>query len=200
VVNQARLNQGIRQAITTELSGLPDAQLVSVNIDTRNSTLQLLVTIRTSRQPDYDQVVALQSAVAVRLQRTITLQLIVVPTTRLDPLVPPTPTGTPTPSRTPMPSPSVTFTVTNTYTPTSTLTPTPTFTPTPILAFIANTGGRGVYLRDAPGGRIIGSLSEGAPVDLLYQRVTVNGSDWIEVQFEIGRTGWVQAFYLIIKP
>jgi uncharacterized hydrophobic protein (TIGR00271 family) len=200
LVGQARLNQEIRQAITTELGSLPDAQLVSVDINTSDSTLQLLVTIRTSRQPDYAQVIALQSAVATRLQRTIALQLIVVPTTKLNPLIPPTPTPTPTPSRTSLPSPSSTLAATITSTATLTFTPSPTFTPTPILAYVANTGGKGVYLREGPTGKIVGALPEGAPVHLLYRRETVNGSDWIEIQDELNRTGWVQAFYLIIKP
>jgi len=28
----------------------------------------------------------------------------------------------------------------------------------------------------------------------------VNGRAWIEIQDELGRTGWGQALYLIIKP
>jgi hypothetical protein len=76
----------------------------------------------------------------------------------------------------------------------------PTFTPTMILAFIANTGYKGIYLWNTPAGRIVFALPEGAPVLLLSGRTTVNGRDWIEIQDELGRNGWVQALYLIIKP
>ena len=75
----------------------------------------------------------------------------------------------------------------------------PTFTPTMILAFIANTGGKGIYLWNTPAGRIVFALPEGVPVHLLSGRTIVNGRDWIEIQDELGRTGWVQALYLIIK-
>jgi uncharacterized hydrophobic protein (TIGR00271 family) len=202
VVSQVRLNQEVRQATTSELASLPDAQLVTMNIDTSDSTLQLVVTIRTSQQPSYNQVVALQSAIASRLQRTIALQLIVVPTTKLDPLVPPT--KTPTWVLSPSPTYTLTATITNTptltFTPTQTFTSTPTLTPTPIMAFIANTGGKGVYIHDAAGGKIVFALAEGMPVHLLLGREKMNGSVWIEIRDELGRTGWVQASFLIIKP
>jgi hypothetical protein len=201
-VKQARLDQEIRQAITTELASLPDAQLVSVNIDTTDSTLRLLVTIRTSRQPDYIQVVGLQSAIATRLQRTIELQLIVVPTTKLDPLVPPTLTPTwvltPTPTNTVTATYTATATITSTPTPTFTLTP--TLTPTAVLAFIANTSGLGVYFFDAPAGAVIGSLSESSPIHILYRRTLVNGQVWLEIRTADDRVGWVPAEYVIIRP
>jgi uncharacterized hydrophobic protein (TIGR00271 family) len=199
VVGQARLNQEIRQAITDELIHLPDAQLVSVDINSGDSILQLVVTIRTSSQPDYNQVVSLQSAIATQLQKTIALQLIVIPTTKLDPLLPPTltPTGirTPTPTNTP-----VTPTITNTSTPTATYTPSPTFTPTPELAYIANTGGRGVFIFDAPAGKIIGVLTEGSAIHILYQRTVIEGREWLEILQANDKSGWVPAEYVIIRP
>jgi uncharacterized hydrophobic protein (TIGR00271 family) len=214
LVEQAQFTQAVRQAAITEIAYLPDVQLVDVAIDNSDDTLHLTVTVRTSRQPDYKQVVELQRAIATRLQRTITLQLIVVPTTKLDPLVPPTntPTATPGPSLTPTPTltrtpipthtPTLTPTSTSTVTPTPTLTPTPTptYTPTPMLAYIANTGSAGVYLRETPAGKIIGSLPEGAAVRILYQREIVNNREWIEILDIYGRTGWVQAIYLVIRP
>jgi uncharacterized hydrophobic protein (TIGR00271 family) len=224
IVGQARELQGVRAAVVAELSALPDAQLVDISIDTNNSTLHLQVTVRTSRQPNYSQVVELQKAIAASLQRTVALQLIVVPTTKLDPLVPPTltptftltstftpgpsliptntPTLKPTLTRTPLATttPAPTSTPTETATPTQTATPTLTYTPTPVLAYIANTSGMGAYLRDAPAGKIIGTLPEGAPVQILYLRETVNGREWIEIQDVLGRIGWVQVIYLIIKP
>ncbi|HSB67457.1 MAG TPA: DUF389 domain-containing protein, partial [Anaerolineales bacterium] len=170
IVEKAHELQGVRAAVVAELSALPDAQLVDISIDASDSTLHLQVTVRTSRQPNYSQVVELQKAIAASLQRTIALQLIVIPTTKLDPLVPPTitPTFTPTltftpgpsltPTNTQTPKPTATFTPAATNTPTPTLTPTetatatPTYTSTPVLAYIANTGGLGIYVRQTPEG------------------------------------------------
>ena len=201
LVGQAQLDQEVRQVITSNIASLPDAQLVDVNIDASDSSMHLLVTLRTSSQPAYAQVVALQSALPTLLHRTIALQLIVVPTTKLDPRVPPT--ATLAAVFTSSPTSSLTSTIMNTPTPTITTTftptPMPTFTPTMILAFIANTGGKGIYLWNTPAGRIVFALPEGVPVHLLSGRTTVNGRDWIEIQDELGRTGWVQALYLIIK-
>jgi hypothetical protein len=198
----------------SELSTFPDAQLVDVTIDNSDSILQLQVTVRTSRQPDYYQVLDLQKNIAARLQRPIALQLIVVPTTKLDPLIPPTftPTFTSGPSSTPTTTPTATHTVVPTLTPTlsptptntstATLTPTPTstLTPTPVLAYIANTGGLGIFLRQDPGGKVIGALPEGSAIEILYQRKLLNGIEWIEIRDLFGRTGWIPVDFLVIKP
>ena len=218
IVEQAHILQEVRAAVVAELSALPDAQLADVSIDASNSTLHLRVTARTSRQPNYQQVVDLQKAIAARLQRTIAIQVIIIPTTKLDPLVPPTltPTFTLTPTSTPGPSltptntptstptatstPAATNTLTPTLTPTDTPTPTPTFTPTPVLAYVATAGGSGIYLRESPGGKIIIWLPEGTPVLILYRRETVNDREWIEVRNILNQTGWVPADYLIIRP
>jgi uncharacterized hydrophobic protein (TIGR00271 family) len=202
VVGQARINQEVREAINAELVNLPDAQLVNLNIDSTNSTMHLLVTIRTSHQPDYDKVIALQSSLASQLQRTIALQLIVIPTTKLDPLVPPTMTPTwaltPSPSTTPTTTNTLIPTITNT--PSITFSPTPTFTAAPVLGFITNTGGRGVYLYDAPAGAIIGSISEGSPIHILYRREIINGQRWVEIRRSDDRVGWVRTEFIIIRP
>jgi uncharacterized hydrophobic protein (TIGR00271 family) len=206
---QRTYDQLVRTTVQEELSTLMPGQLVDIEISQVDSTLKLEVTVRASQQPSHNSVVALQEAVASRLQRTIELELIVVPMIRLDPLIPPTftPTATPGPSATPTTSPTptstpvpATATPTITATPTDTATATQTYTPTPVLAYIANTGGKGVYLRETAAGKIIGSLPEGAPVLILYQRETVNRLDWIEVQDSLGRTGWVLAQFLIIRP
>lgn len=212
LVQQAHKLQDVRVAVAEELSILPDAQLLDVSIDASNSVLGLNVTVRTSRQPTYTQVIDLQKAIASRLQRTIALQLIIVPTTKLDPLIPPTFTSTPTPGPSPLPTrtrtpnptststPTPTDTPTTTATPTDTSTPTLTYTPTPVLAQIANTYRSGMYLRDAPGGKIIALLPEGTPLLILYQRKTVADEEWIEVRDLLNRTGWVPAEFLWIKP
>ncbi len=222
VVDQAELTRKARAAVTTELQSLSDTQLVEFRQEIQDDVLHLQVTLRASRQLTYQQVVELQSAIATRLQRPVSLQLIVVPTTKLDPLTPPTLTSTPVPgntatptvtasptatrpksTRTPTETPTATATVTLSPTTTHTQTPTSTatFTPTPVLAYIANTGGVGVFMRETPGGAIIpGKLYDGAPVNILYRREMVEGIEWIEIRDILGRTGWVKAFYLVIKP
>lgn len=202
----------VQAAVGTELDKIPSAQLVDVEFTEDESTLNLVVTVRTARSLTYQEAVDLQTSVAGRLQRVVALQLIDVPMFRLDPKIPPTYTPTPTlgPSATPTPRPTSTRTSTPTraptstptitQTPTTTPTPTATFTPTPILAYIANTGGLGIYLRDAPAGKIVTALPEGSTVQILYERQEVNGLDWIQVRDLFGRIGWIPANFLIIKP
>jgi uncharacterized hydrophobic protein (TIGR00271 family) len=206
---QRDYEQMVRITVQEEINALLPGQLVEVEITTVDSTLSLQATVRTSQQPPHRFVVALQEAVASRLQRTIELELIVVPVIRLDPLIPPTftPTSTLGPSSTPTQSPTPTqtqipasATPTITPTPTDTATPTQTSTPTPVLAYIANTGGNGVFLRDVPAGRVTNSLPEGAPVLILYRRETLNDLEWIEIQDLLGRTGWVLDQFLAIRP
>lgn len=213
IVRSAELSRQVRQAVEAEIQNLPDPQLVSIDVDTRDDVLRLLVTARTSRQPGYSQIVKMQEAIATRLQRPVALQLITIPEVKLDPLIPPTLTSTPTPGPTATPTmtptdrptatPTATFTATPTitYTPSDTPTATPTFTATPVLAYIANTGGLGVFLRDAPGGKPLrGALPEGAGVLILYRRAVVDDVQWVEVQDSLGRTGWVKIDFLIIRP
>jgi uncharacterized hydrophobic protein (TIGR00271 family) len=212
LVEQTHYQQEVRAAVVSEISSLRDAQLVDINIDASNSILSLRITVRTSQQPNYQQVVDLQKGIAASLQQTIAIQLIVIPTTKLDPLVPPTltPTATPGPSITPTntftPKPSVTLsptatsTSTPTLTPTKTPTPTLTYTPTPVLAYISTADGSGTYLRESPGGKIIIWLSDGTPVLMLYQRQLVNNREWIEVRTILNQTGWVPVNALIIRP
>jgi hypothetical protein len=215
-VRESTLTRQVHAAVEAEIITLGEAQLVATNTYAENSTLRLQITVRALRQPTYQQVVSLQSAVATRLQRPVSLQLIVVPTTKLDPLIPPTFTLTPlpnltatltitvSPTATASPSstasatltptataiPSATPTETPTPTPTFTPTSTPTFTPTPILAYI-NTMGVGVFLRDTPGGSIIpGALHDGDPVLILYRRETVNGVEWISRAAASIAAGW----------
>jgi hypothetical protein len=52
-------------------------------------------------------------------------------------------------------------------------------------------------LRWTPAGRVAGALPEKAVVQLLYERVTVDGSTWVKVQDAEGRVGWVAENYLI---
>lgn len=203
------LEQEVRVAMAVELNQVPFAQLVDLKMTEENSALHLLVTVRASRQFSYSEVIDLQKSVATRLQRTIELELVNVPVIHLDPQIPPTftPTFTPGPSATLTPTATATFTPmppthtpTTTPTPTHTSTPTPSPTATPVLAYVANSNGKGIFLRQAPAGEITGSLPEGSPVQILYRSEIVNKVKWFEVRDLLGRTGWIRAEFLIIKP
>jgi uncharacterized hydrophobic protein (TIGR00271 family) len=196
LVSQADYTKLVQDTVAAQIASFPDAQLMEVQINQSDTILHLQVTVLTTSQPSYEQVVGLQQEIALQLNRPTSLQLIVVPGTRLDPLLPPTRTPTLTPTPTTFPS------LTATSTPTSTLTPTPTntFTPTPVLAYIANTGGKGVYVFDAPAGMVIGSLSNGASIHILYQREIVNNQEWLEILRPNNQVGWVPAVYVVIRP
>ncbi|MEJ2708881.1 MAG: DUF389 domain-containing protein [Anaerolineales bacterium] len=206
---QRAYERQVQAAVAAEIQRYPKSQLVDVEMEELNGTLNLVATLRSPHTFLYREVVEMQEALASHLERPVALQLIAVPMIPLDPLIPPTrtPTPTPGPSSTPTVTPTatrtpnpVTPTPTNTATPTQTPTSTPTATPTPVLAYIANTGGRGVYLRDAPAGKIIGSLPEKAPVHILYRRETVGRYEWLEIRDLLGRTGWVLTDFIAIAP
>lgn len=222
-VDQARETRAVYDAIKIEVGVLADAQLVDVNQQDDNGVLQLRVTVRTSRQSSYNEIVALQSAIATRLQRTIALVVVEVPMIKLDPLVPPTwtptntPTATPTftPTNTPTKTPTFTSTPTRTRTPTATptVTRTPTTTPTVTPTFVPTSTATpsptptftatpliqfvlpisGTVLRDAPDGRDIGILIQGTPLQILNGRETINNIEWVQVRDAFGRVGWVEA-------
>lgn len=210
-VRDANRLREIRQVVADEVAALPENNLVSTEIRITNPGIVLKITLQTPQQPNYEQVVELQKSLASRLQQTVALELIIIPTTNLDPLVPPTqtatltagPSVTPTLTRTATATytltPTPTATATETATPTNTPTVTLTFTPTPVTAYISGTGGQGVALRDAPAGRIIGFLPENAPVLVLYQRQIVSNQTWVEVRDLVGRTGWVLSQFLAIR-
>lgn len=215
-VNQARAEQAnrnyeniVRAAVTNELAELLPGDLVDLNISEGENGLDLEVVVRTSRQPAYQTVVNLQEAVAERLQQPVALELMAIPIIQLDPLVPPTltPTSTPGPSSTPTITPTATAsplppTHTATLTPTSsnTATVTPTPTATPMMAYVANSLGRGIYLREAPAGSVIGYLPEGAPLRILEGHEIINRIEWVEVEDQYGRTGWIVSYYIVIRP
>ncbi len=214
IFRQAEFTQIVKSAVSAEIAMLSDAQLVDITIDNSDSIMDLQVTLRTSNPPDYQQVVEMQKSIAATLQRTIALQLIIIPTTKLNPLVPPTftptirpgpgVTSTSTPSVTstqvPTVTPSITPTPTKTSTPTLTPTATPTLTPTPVIAYIANTGGLGIYLQESPAGKINGALPEGSAIQILYSSEFVSSTKWIQIRYLFGRTGWIPAEFVVIKP
>lgn len=233
--NQTHLERTINRVLTTEVGELaPRATLDHwefLDSDEGDNSLRLEVQVRTTVAPSYSDVVDLQNRVGNALQEAGVLQpnqplalvLIVIPTTALDPLVPPTPTATatftatptpgPTHTSTPTPTPTTTLTRTPTATinptdtptatptltptPTHTATPTPTFTPTPLSAVVANTLGQGVKLRWTPAGPIAGALPEGALVQILYERDVVDGIEWVKILDPAGRAAWVASEYLV---
>lgn len=220
-VGDTRLAQSVQAAVTAELASFPDAQLIDIDYHFEEETLSLQVTIRISRQLSYEQVVALQEAIAIRLNRTVALQLIIVPTTLLDPFVPPTHTPTSTPTNTGTPPPTTTNTATTTpthtalptatttttptleptatptITPTSTLTPEPT--PTVITAVIVYP--YGLNLRAEPNAQagLLKFLEPGTAVTLLAGREVTDGATWQQVTVD-GLTGWLLAEYLEAAP
>ena len=114
-----RFDREVRTAVADVLAQLPDTELVSQRFELANGTLVVDLTVRSLRDLRYDEVLALQTDLATRLQLPTALRLFAVPARVLDPLVPPTLTPTPVPTATPVP----------THTPTAS--PTPTETPTP---------------------------------------------------------------------
>ncbi len=215
-VRDLDLRRQTQEAVASEILTIPDAELVELTINGNDKELNLLITLRASRQPGYEEVLELQKSLAVRLQRTVSLKLIIIPTTRLDPLIPPTPTptATPGPSSTPTMTPTITPTPTATQTstplPTYSLTPTntptvaPTFTPsptsTPMSAIIYFTGGKGVTLRESPNGKVIVYLPDGTEVKVLEGRDWQKGLLWVQVRDLKGRIGWVLGQFVSIHP
>lgn len=210
-VRAGQRENALRSAVIESVAFLPDVQVVEIESSQEEDVLHIEVTARASRQPLYHEIVQMQKDIATDLQQPVSLQLIVIPITKLDPLIPPTFTPTPTPgptatpTRTPTATPQATSTPTSTPTetptPTNTPTVTPTYTPTPVLAYIFRTGNAGSFLRDAPNGNTIpGIIPEGAPVFILYGRAIVDGVEWIHVRDSFGREGWVRSDVLYIKP
>ena len=189
-----------------EVENTLDAELVEMNFRRVGDVLSLNLTLRSHRPLYYQDSIALQEAIAGRLQQPVELVMNSVIASRLDPKVPPTLTPTPTAGPSPTPTrtstPTSTNTATPTQTPTNTATPTatntPTNTPTPSHARVAHTQGLGLRLRQFPEGPIIGVLRQGDPLIVLYGVETVNGLVWIEVQDVEGRVGWVPQMFTAI--
>ena len=134
----AREREAIYQAVITQVERIPDVEVAEsdiIIISDRDDGLELNVTVRSPHTLPHQTVLELQKGIATALQREVALKLVVIPTTELDPLVPPTftptPTFTHTPTLTPSPTPGPSATATSTSTATPTLAPTSTPTSTP---------------------------------------------------------------------
>jgi uncharacterized hydrophobic protein (TIGR00271 family) len=228
-VRQAILNREVGQALQDEVGAMDRMELVDdweMQV-ADDGTIRLEVRVRSDRTPTHSEVVDLQERLANDLQRPVALLLTVIPTTRLDPFVPPTPTPTPppgatatatpsptmTPTGTPTRRPTVTPTSTPTATPTHTPTPTPTYTPTPTptptetptptatpsLAEVGGTGGIGVWMYRGPG-LLEGKITawrDGTVVVLMGEVTEADGYVWVFVMDPKGRLGWIPDRYLI---
>jgi len=172
-----------------------DAELTGLHTVQSGDTLHLTVTLRVSRQLRYEDVVALQEEVALRLQRPVSIVVNQIVAAQLDPLVPPTFTITPT---------AATYTPTVTVTPTATATQTPSQTPvppsptaTPELAEIPRTSGR-LDLVQSPGGPSIGQVRAGDFVTVMYESKVYDGLVWLQVVDSEGRIGWLPQIHLMV--
>jgi uncharacterized hydrophobic protein (TIGR00271 family) len=205
-VQQATERGRIEDIVQEEVENTLEAELVELSVEREGEVLSMNMTLRTPRPLYYQDSIALQDAIAGRLQQPVELLINSVIVSRLDPKIPPTLTPTPTIGPSPTPTRTATPTSTATHTPTQTstntatptATNTPTTTPTPSVALVAQTLGRGLRLRQFPEGPIISTLRERDPLIVLYGIETVNGLVWIEVQDKEGRIGWVPQMFTAI--
>lgn len=205
-VRQASRSRQIETVVRQEVRKANGAELIDLRVDQSGETLQMDLMLRTNEPLQYQDSVALQEAIAGRLQAPVEMVINQVFAAQLDPKVPPTFTPTPTLGPSPTPTRTITPTSTRTATPspsptstaTSTATPIPTVTPTPAIGVIANTQGQGLRLRQSPEGPIIGTLRQGEEVTVLYGYEIINGLVWIEIIDEEGRQGWVPEMYLTV--
>jgi uncharacterized hydrophobic protein (TIGR00271 family) len=210
LVQRANENRQIETILKEEINKWKGVQLVEWDAVSQGDTINLNIVVRTLSQLHYEDSVAMQKAIANRLQQPVAVAISQVFAARLDPLVPPSPTFTPTTTFTFTPGPSPTFTSTPTNTPTltptptetSTATPTPTETPTstptptPALAKAVNTALPGLRLRQYPSGPEIAVIHSGQLLTVLYGVRVVDGLVWVEVQDADGRIGWIPQVYL----
>jgi hypothetical protein len=206
-LQEVRFNQAIESALHADVEQVPGAELVRWQVmgEDQDGTLQLDVTIRVPRTLAFQEARDFQERLAGRLNRPVALSLSIVPTTRLQAYVPPTPTPTGVPTATPTPTPTPTATSTATPTPTHTPTtmptpttiPTPTPTPTPWVVTVTQVGATGLRVRYSPGGIVVGSLREGTSVVVTAGPVTLEGQAWYRVFSHADQIeGWVAGDYL----
>jgi hypothetical protein len=206
-LREARLHQLIESTLLADLGQVPGAELVYWQVagEDESGTLQLDVTIRVPRTLAYEDARDFQEQLATDLSRPVALSLHIVPTTRLQAYVPPTPTptGVPTatptatPTETPTPSPTPTLTPTATPTPPPTSTPTATPTPTPWVLVVTRVGAGGLRVRYSPGGVVVGHLREGTAVVVTNGPVTLMGQTWYRVFSAADHMeGWVVGDHL----
>jgi uncharacterized hydrophobic protein (TIGR00271 family) len=138
-LSRALFTEKLQRAISEEVEAMSRVELGSLGrveledwrrLEDDGEAIRLHLWVRSPWTISHREVVDLQERLANRLQRPVELLLTVVPSTHLDPFVPPTPTQTPPPGATPTLTPSLTPSLTPTWTPTPTQTSTPKPTPT----------------------------------------------------------------------
>jgi uncharacterized hydrophobic protein (TIGR00271 family) len=212
-VQDANQSKEMESIIRAEVAKLGHPDLLELGVDSSGETVNIDLVVRTLKPLLYEDSVALQKALAERLQRPVAVVINQVFAAALDPLVPPTFTPTPTntltytpgPSPTPTATrtlrPTLTATVVNTDTPTPTSTPTNTLTPTstttPFPAQVVNTQLPGYSLRQWAAGPEIARIRNLQLLTVLYGYEIVDGMVWIEVIDEEGRVGWIPQVYLV---
>jgi uncharacterized hydrophobic protein (TIGR00271 family) len=217
-LRELRLTRTVEDALQREVAILRDGEVVDWQSEVdSDGTLRLDVTLRAAGTVTYFDARMLQERIAARLNRPVALSLSMVPTTRLDAYVPPTPTlaptftptGLPAVTTTPSPTPrsAPTERPTATLTPSSTMTPTPlptitprptdTPTPTPWQVVVDNVGLGGLRVWYSPNGTVMGRLTEGDTVEVLEGPVVIDGEAWYRVFSPADRLeGWVVGRFL----
>lgn len=190
--NEATENRKINNVVAEEIGKINKSELVDLSVRRTNDTLNMIITIRTSKALSYEEVVTLQEAIVKGLDRPVSLKVDQVIAEELDPLVPPTPTFTLTPTGTSTPGPSAT--PSSSPTPTLTLTPSPTATPAQILLSTAQLPLLQLY--QSPGGPVIGKLRAGQWIEQLYHEQTFEDLIWVQVMDSEGRIGWIPKTYI----
>jgi uncharacterized hydrophobic protein (TIGR00271 family) len=211
-VQDANQKKEMESLIRSELFKLGHPDLLELGVDSAGETVNIELVVRTLKPLLYEDSVALQKALAEKLQRPVAVVINQVFAAALDPLFPPTFTPTPTitltytpgPSPTPTATrtlrPTITATVVNTDTPTPTNTPTNTLTPTntttPFPVQVVNTQLPGYSLRQWAAGPEIARIRNLQLLTVLYGYEVVGGMVWVEVIDEEGRVGWIPQVYL----
>lgn len=191
---QAKENLLIKEVVNHEVATF-DAELITYQTIENNGILELSLSLRTTDPLTYEDVLLLQRAIALALQRPVAIVVNQVAAVRLDPLVPPTFTPTYTPLTK---TPTITFTNTITPSPTSTKTKTPTpteitpsATPTPWTAVVNRVSAGSINILQEPGGPDIGKLRPGEKVHVLEGMEVFDGLVWLKISDDEGRIGWV---------
>jgi uncharacterized hydrophobic protein (TIGR00271 family) len=223
LAHESRTRNHIRELAREGALGITGGELARIEIGNLNDPiLQLDIGIESTQTVSHAAAVELQAFLATELQREVAMQLTIIPTTRLDPFIPPTqtpeptvaalanppgptvaPTATASPAPTNTPSPTITPTAEATAfvteTPAPTWSPTPAWTPTataaPRTALVTYAYGLNLRAEPSADSELLGQLSQGQDVVLLEGLVSDERGAWQQVQVD-GQSGWVLADYL----
>jgi uncharacterized hydrophobic protein (TIGR00271 family) len=96
----------VRNVAEEGVAEIVRAELVDIRVGSGSTTLELALTVRSDHTVSHASVVTLQRFIATEIQREVALTLTVIPSTTLDPFVPPTltPTAAPNDVITPIPA------------------------------------------------------------------------------------------------